>query len=92
MNLKYTLSDTIEWMEYDGFDEMPYKVHLKAEYWQLVIRMEILRVSIVNRDKIDEYLPVLKKQFDIMRQYKKILESRAEDECIDLDNDDVVIW
>lgn len=38
MDLKYTLSDTTELMQSDD-----YKERLKAEYWQLVIRLEKLR-------------------------------------------------
>ena len=87
MDLKYTLSDTIEWMQSDD-----YKVRFKAEYWQLVIRMERLRRAIAERFFMDDYIPELKPQFDIMRKYKHILEQRAIAESIDLDNDDVVMW
>ena len=87
MELKHTLSDTIDWMQSDD-----YKVRLKAEYWQLVIRMERLRRAIVARDFLDDYIQELKPQFDIMRKYKHILEQRANAESIELDNDDVVMW
>lgn len=87
MDIKYTLSDTIEWMQSDD-----YQRRLKAEYWQLVIRMERLRRAIVERYFMDDYIQELKPQFDIMRKYKHILEQRAIAESIDLDNDDVVMW
>ena len=35
---------------------------------------------------------MLSKQFEIMKEYKKILEKRAFSENADLDNDDVVFW
>lgn len=69
-----------------------YKERLKAEYWQLVIRMERLRRAIAHFIAADGCEDRLKPQFDIMRKYKHILEQRAHAECIDLDNDDVVFW
>lgn len=88
MDLKYTLSDTIEWMQSDD-----YKVQLKAEYWQLVIRLEKLRRAFAHHFIAnDGCADRLKPQFDIMRKYKSILENRAIAESIDLDNDDVVMW
>ena len=89
MNIRYTLEDTIEWMRSDD-----YKVRLKAEYWQLVIRMERLRRALVARFH-NEDLKVanaLLDQFDLMKEYKHTLEQRAIAESIDLDNDDVVMW
>jgi hypothetical protein len=87
MQIKFTLEDTIEWMKSDD-----YKIRLKAEYWQIVIRLEKLRRAIVERFFEDDYIQELKPQFDIMRKYKHILEQRAIAESIDLDNDDVVMW
>lgn len=87
MDIKYTLSDTIELMQSDNYRE-----RLRAEYWQLVIRMERLRRAIVEGFFMDDYIQELKPQFDIMRKYKHILEKRAIAESIDLDNDDVVMW
>lgn len=93
MNIRYTLEDTIEWMKSDD-----YKVRLKAEYWQLVIRMEKARNAVANFIKPElnataaNRAEMLSKQFEIMKEYKKILEKRALSEHADLDNDDVVVW
>lgn len=93
MQVKFTLEDTIEWMKSDD-----YKVRFKAEYWQLVIRMEKARNAIVkfgfdNINGKDIWLvEQLNKQFEIMHEYKKILENRAIGSGIDLDNDSVVLW
>lgn len=93
MDLKYTLSDTIEWMQSDD-----YKVRFKAEYWRLVIRMEKARNAVANFMKpalnatAANRCEMLSKQFEIMKEYKKILEKRAFSENADLDNDDVVFW
>lgn len=93
MNVRYTLEDTIEWMRSDD-----YKVRLKAEYWQLVIRMEKARNAVANFIKPElsataaNRADMLSKQFEIMKKYKKILEKRAFSENADLDNDDVVFW
>lgn len=89
MDLKHTLSDTIDWMQSDD-----YKERLKAEYWQLVIRMERLRRVVVSRFRNEDLgrVNALLDQFDLMKEYKHILEQRANAENIDLDNDDVVMW
>lgn len=93
MQVKFTLEDTIEWMKSDD-----YKARLKAEYWQLVIRMEKARNAVVKFMKPDlnataaNRAEMLSKQFEIMKEYKKILEKRALSEHADLDNDDVVMW
>lgn len=84
MDIKYTLSDTIEWMQSDD-----YKVRLKAEYWQLVIRLEKLRQAFAHHFIANDGYS---DRLDIMRKYKHILEQRAIAESIDLDNDDVVMW
>ena len=47
MQVKFTLEDTIEWMKSDD-----YKVRLKAEYWQLVIRMEKARNADLDNDDV----------------------------------------
>lgn len=93
MYIRYTLEDTIEWMKSDD-----HKVRLKAEYWQLVIRMEKARNAVANFIKPDlnatsaNRAEMLSKQFEIMKEYKKILEKRAFSENADLDNGDVVFW
>lgn len=93
MQVKFTLEDTIEWMRSDD-----YKIRLKAEYWQLVIRMEKARNAVANFIKPElnvtaaNRCEMLSKQFEIMKEYKKILEKRAFSENADLDNDDVVFW
>ena len=93
MYIRYTLEDTIEWMKSDD-----YKARLKAEYWQLVIRMEKARNAVANFIKPDlnatsaNRCEMLSTQFEIMKEYKKILEKRAFSENADLDNDDVVFW
>lgn len=93
MQVKFTLEDTIEWMKSDD-----YKVRLKAEYWQLVIRMEKARNAVSNLIKPElnakeaNRVEMLSKQFEIMKEYKKILEKRAHSENADLDNNDVVFW
>lgn len=93
MQVKFTLEDTIEWMQSDD-----YKVRLKAEYWQLVIRMEKARNAVVHFIKpvlsttAANRAEMLSDQFEIMKEYKKILEKRAFSENADLDNDDVVMW
>lgn len=97
MELKYCHKDTVEWMLSDDW-----KVRLKAEYWQLVIRLEGLRRAIVfsEKDFISAHLQNkssytelklsdFREQFRIMAQYKTILEKRAEMNNIDLDSDSV---
>lgn len=94
MQIKFTLEDTSEWMRSDD-----YKVRLKAEYWQLVIRMEKARnaaVHFLNPDSPDvttrSRVEDLLEQFEIMKKYKRLLEKRARYEHADLDNVDVVFW
>ena len=93
MQVKFTLEDTIEWMKSDD-----YKVRLKAEYWQLVIRMEKARNAVARFMKQELNATaanrgeMLSKQFEFMKEYKNILEKRAFSENADLDNDDVVFW
>lgn len=93
MYIRYTLEDTVEWMRSDD-----YKVRLKAEYWQLVIRMEKARNAVANFINKDlnatdvNRCEMFSKQFEIMKEYKKLLEKRALSENADLDNDDVVFW
>lgn len=78
------LKDTIELMESND-----YKDRFKAEYYQVKIRKEKLQKTLDNW----EHLPFspnspkryLKFQCDIMREYIKVLEQRAEKEDIKLD-------
>lgn len=88
MNIKYKLSDTVEWMLSDD-----YRVRLKGEYWQLVIRLEGLRrylhENFIKYGK-EEYFQLMMKQFGLMKDYKLLLEERCKG-VIDLDNDDVAL-
>lgn len=86
MNVKYKLSDTVEWMLSDD-----YRVRLKGEYWQIVIRLEELRRYLHEnfiRNGREEYFHLMLEQFGLMKDYKRILEKRCHG-LIDLDNDDV---
>lgn len=79
MELKYSLKDTVEWMYSDDW-----KVRLKAEYWQLMIRLEKLRYCIVNIEDSDRDIFI--EQYNAMIEYMFILERKAWAYCIDLDN------
>ena len=83
--MRYTLDDTIEWMKSDD-----YKTRMKAEYWQLRIRMEKLRLAIV-KNKGDK---LMSKQLMKMFEYSMVLEKRADYLGVYLDNDDIAfpIW
>lgn len=93
MELKYSIEDTIEWMK-----SSDYKIRLKAEYWQLIIRMEKVRCATLNIGYTDlnafnaVRVEDMCNQFKIMHEYKHILEKRAMYDMIDLDNQAVVMW
>lgn len=75
------LKDTIELMIHDE-----YKKRFVAEYVQLSIRIRKLK-SVLNdysEDKFDCPYDLLHEQYIFMSQYKRILETRAELECITL--------
>ena len=78
------LKDTIE-----GMTSKDYKERFIAEYNQVSIRLNKLKVTINNYDKLD-YKPntpkrVLETQSYYMQVYKEILEKRAALEGINLD-------
>lgn len=77
------LKDTIKLMESND-----YKDRFKAEYYQVKIRKEKLQKTLDNWQHLsfspDSPKRYLKFQYDIMREYIKILEQRAEKENIDL--------
>lgn len=65
-----------------------YKERFKAEYYQLKIRYEKLTVMLANWHKLD-FNPscskdLLEQQADIMYNYMKLLENRAQIENITL--------
>ena len=80
------LKDTIKLMESDD-----YKDRFKAEYYQVKIRREKLQKTLLGNNW--EYLAFtpnnpkryLKYQCDVMLEYMKVLEERAEKEDIKLD-------
>ena len=78
------LKDTIKLMESDD-----YKDRFKAEYYQVKIRKEKLQKTLDNWEYLS-FTPnspkrYLKYQRDIMLEYMKVLEERAEKEDIKLD-------
>ena len=78
------LKDTIKLMESDD-----YKDRFKAEYYQVKIRKEKLQKTLDNWEHLS-FTPTspkryLKYQFDVMLEYMKVLEERAEKEDIKLD-------
>lgn len=77
------LKDTIKLMESND-----YKDRFKAEYYQIKIRKEKLQKTLDNWGHLsfnsDSPKRYLKFQYDIMREYIKVLEQRAEKENIDL--------
>ena len=91
--MKYELKDTIDWMLSDDF-----KLRLKAEYWQLVIRMDKLRVAIhkLNIREVTcaapEIMHSMAEQFGYMQKYKHELEYRCAGLEVDLDNEEIALW
>ena len=82
------LNDTVDMMNSDDFRE-----RFKAEYYQLAIRTEGLRVMLEKyiKDELD-FEPkcsydLLFKQFIFMNDYKNCLEERAIVEGINLDEE-----
>lgn len=94
--MKYELKDTAEWMLSDD-----YKLRLKAEYWQLVIRMYQLKKYLVQnyllsirQDQFEsfnnkELAKLFAEQFGAMNVYRIFLEEGAALYDVDLDNDGV---
>lgn len=80
--MKYELEDTVEWMKSDNF-----AIRLKAEYWQVVIRINKLKKYTENFNRNASRLLVA--QYNIMNAYRAILKERAESYCIDLDDEEV---
>lgn len=80
--MKYELKDTVEWMESDNF-----AIRLKAEYWQLVIRIDKLKKYIESFNGNAPKLLVV--QYNIMNAYRAILKARAESCCIVLDDEEI---
>lgn len=80
-----TLSDTINNMLSEDYSE-----RFKAEYNQLTIRLERLENVISKAEANDvtfnnnKSLEILKAQRETMQSYKKILETRADNEGIRL--------
>ena len=65
-----------------------YKERFKAEYYQLKIRYEKLTAMLANWDQLD-FTPscpkdLLEQQADIMYNYMKLLENRAQIENVTL--------
>lgn len=57
-----------------------WKDRMRAEYYQLVIRLNKLQVMIEEPSSLEGYnemLELLKKQYSVMLEYKRILEKRA---------------
>ncbi len=79
------LKDTIKMMTSDHYID-----RFKAEYWQVKIRYEKLRILIAKykADKLDfdlaKSFELLEDQLYYMNEYLKVLEVRAELEEIDL--------
>jgi hypothetical protein len=90
--MKYELKDTIEWMLSDDF-----RLRMKAEYWQLIIRMDMLKKLVKkaryqeNKNIVDEKLiGSLAYQYGAMNIYRLLLEDRNSLLGIDLENDGIV--
>lgn len=72
-------------------DNADYKERFKAEYYQVVIRLEKLKAMVDKLDRgILEFTPTCPRiiydyQIDAMEQYKGILKFRAQMENIELD-------
>ena len=94
-----TLEDTIDMMCSDNYEE-----RLKAEYWQLVIRISKLKRCIYKledkiKEDIDEFesnelhlLIKLKEQLTVMTQYQQILLTVASIEDIQVLDIERYIW
>lgn len=82
----YDLMDTVDMMCSDD-----YKERFRAEYAQLALRHERLRVMVSRYhagllDFVPTYpIDILERQIDCMSEYQAILEKRAILEGIDLD-------
>ena len=90
--MKYELKDTIDWMLSDDF-----RLRIKAEYWQLIIRMDMLKKFVKkaryqeNKNNVDDKLiDLLASQYGAMNIYRLLLEGRNSLIGIDLENDGIV--
>lgn len=90
--MKYELKDTIDWMLSDDF-----RLRIKAEYWQLIIRMDMLKKFVKkaryqeNKNNVDyKLIGLLASQYDAMNIYRLLLEGRSSLIGIDLENDGIV--
>lgn len=90
--MKYALKDTIDWMLSDDF-----RLRMKAEYWQLIIRMDMLKKFVKkaryqeNKNNVDDRLIcLLASQYGAMNIYRLLLEDRSSLIGIDLENDGIV--